>query len=108
MKMSFKIFHNLKTGEAKKKLQDRAEDAVKKVIVLIAADAIKPPSPIDTGNNRRSITYDAKGLEGKVYSTSGYGGFLETGTSHMAARPYMKPALDRHIGKLGEFMQEKF
>ena len=105
MKLNVRILTNIRTGEVKKKINDRAEKAVREVVVLIAADSIKPPSPIDTGNNRRSITYDVKGLEGEVYSTSGYGGFLETGTSKMPARPYMKPALDRHIGKLGEFMQ---
>lgn len=106
MKLNIRILSNLKTGEAKRKLNDRAEDSLKKVIVKIAEDSVKD-SPYLTGNNRRSIAYNAKGLEGSVYSTSGYGGFLETGTSHMAARPYMKPALDRHIGKLGEIMQEK-
>jgi hypothetical protein len=28
-----------------------------------------------------------------VYSTSGYGGILETGSSKMPARPYLYPAL---------------
>lgn len=104
MKFKVNILSNLKTKEAEKELHKRAEKAVKEVVILIAADSIKPPSPFLTGNNRRSMRYDAKGLEGSVYSTSGYGGYLETGTSKMAARPYMKPALDRHIGKLGEFM----
>ena len=38
--------------------------------------------------------------EAAIYSTSGYGGYLETGTVKMAARPYFKPALDRHIKRL--------
>jgi len=33
--------------------------------------------------------------EAAVYSTSGYGGYLETGTATMPARPYFKPALDK-------------
>ncbi len=106
MKLNVNILSNLKTGEAEKILHKRAEEAVKRVVILIAADSIKPPSPFLTGNNRRSMDYEIKGLEGRVFSTSGYGGYLETGTSKMPARPYMKPALDRHIGKLGEFMQE--
>ncbi len=73
----------------------------------IANDAIKG-SPVLTGNNRRSIKFEvgpggevAKGeLEGAVYSTSGYGGFLETGTVKMAAQPYIKPALDKNVKKL--------
>jgi hypothetical protein len=40
---------------------------------------------------------DESRIEGTVYSTSGYGGYLETGTASMAARPYMKPALDQYF-----------
>ena len=61
-------------------------------------------SPFLHGNNKRSIMFEVgpgkpvavNELEGAVYSTSGYGGYLETGTVKMAARPYFKPALDRH------------
>ena len=47
------------------------------------------------------IVDDSK-IQGAVYSTSGYGGYGETGTHKMAARPYFKPALDQH------FTAEKF
>ena len=59
-------------------------------------------SPYLTGNNRRSIQWEVDGLSGSIFSTSGYGGILETGSRFMSARPYMKPALDR------EFSVEKF
>ena len=98
---------NLKTKEATDQVKKAAAEALKDVVADIAGDSIKG-SPVLTGNNRRSIKFEvgshgevAKGeLEGAVYSTSGYGGFLETGTVRMAARPYMKPALDRNIKKL--------
>jgi len=48
-----------------------------------------------------------KKLEGAVYSTSGYGGILETGSRFMSARPYFKPALDRNIKKLPEGIKAK-
>lgn len=102
--MKINIRTNLKTKEAGAKIEKAAEKAVKDVVVDIASDSVKE-SPVDTGHNRRSIDYEAKGLEGAVFSTSGYGGFLETGTSKMAARPYMKPALDKNIGKLGKYIK---
>lgn len=128
MKMNWKITTNLKTKEALKELHKRAENAALRVIVLIANDAIKE-SPVLTGNNRRSIFYGVTGaghkqasgegrrsgdtwagadnsltntieVGGVVYSTSGYGGYLEIDT-----KPYLKPALDKHFDKFGKFMQ---
>ena len=81
------------------------------VTVQVTAEAV-PNSPIETGNNRRSIAAEVSGMgtvagvtgerlvdenkiQGAVYSTSGYGGYLEVGTQHIAARPYFGPARDR-------------
>ena len=99
MKIKADMVMNLKNKEVANKVGKATEKSIKDVVRDIAQDAIRG-SPIDTGNNRRSIKFEAKGLEGAVYSTSGYGGFLETGTVKMAARPYFKPALDRNIHKL--------
>lgn len=109
MKITCDVKLNLKTKEAQDMVKKATQKSLKDVVTDIANDAIKG-SPVDTGNNRRSIMFEvgpgkeiAKGeLEGAVYSTSGYGGFLETGTVKMAARPYFKPALDRNIKKLPE------
>jgi len=98
---------NLKTKEVQDKVKKASQQGLKDSVTDIANDAIKG-SPVDTGNNRRSIMFEvgpggevAKGeLEGAVYSTSGYGGYLETGTVKMAARPYFKPALDLHMKNL--------
>jgi len=89
----------------KAKAQKAAEQAMKDTVVLIASDSIKG-SPFLTGNNRRSIKYEVKKLTGSIFSTSGYGGFLETGTRFMAARPYFKPALDRNLPKFMDRMRE--
>ena len=101
MKVNISITTNLKIREVQDKVKEAAEKALKNVIVDIAKDVIEG-SPVETGNNRRSIQYEAKGLEGSVYSTSGYGGFLEVGTVKMNARPYFKPALDMHFKELPE------
>ena len=84
----------------KAKAQKAAEQAMKDTVVLIANDVISiHPWKTRTGNNARSIKFEVKKLTGSVYSTSGYGGFLETGTRFMAAFPYFKPALDRNLPK---------
>jgi len=60
-----------------------------------------------TDSEPERIVNDAK-IEGAVYSTSGYGGFLEVGTYKMPARSYIKPAYDRHIGELPGNMKRHF
>ncbi len=108
IRADFKV--NLKSKEVQNAVKKATRQAMKEVVTDIANDAIKG-SPWLYGNNARSIKFEvgpgaeiAKGeLEGAVYSTSGYGGYLETGTVKMAARPYFKPALDKAFtaGKVG-------
>ena len=112
---------NLKTEEAQDKVKKANQAGMRDTVVDIWGDAIKD-SPKLTGHNMRSITAEVSGMgtvkqgkdaepervvdnskmEGAVYSTSGYGGTLETGSAKMAPRPYFKPALDRN------FTAEKF
>lgn len=123
MKISFNLITNLKIPEVIDELEKAATEGLRDSITDIAGDVIKG-SPKVTGHNRRSIAYkmrgkvtrrrspragekpfeegepDVKSLEGAVYSTSGYGGYLETGTVNMGAQPYFKPALDKNIKKL--------
>jgi len=101
MKIKTDFIVSLKTKEVQNKVRKASEKGLKDVVVLIANTVIKEhPWKTVTGNNARSIVYEAKGLEGSVYSTSGYGGYLETGTVNMPAFPYFRPALDKHIKKL--------
>ena len=107
------IVTNLKTLEVINTVNKATEKSIKNVITDIAGDAIKG-SPVLTGNNRRSIKYEVgpggevakEELEGAVYSTSGYGGWLEVGTHNdggswrMSPRPYFKPALDMNLKNL--------
>lgn len=107
MKITSDIKINLRSKEVVDEVKKATRQALKDVITDIARDAVND-SPVKTGNNRRSIMWEvgpgaevAHGdLEAACYSTSGYGGYLETGTRFMPARPYFKPALDRHIKKL--------
>ena len=106
MIITYRIETNLKFGEGNEKVSKAGADALKEVIVRITRDA-KADSPWLTGNNSRSIDFESEGLSGAVYSTSGYGGYLETGTVKMPARPYMKPALDRHVGEFSGLVEAK-
>ena len=107
MKLGASITVTIDSKEVMAKVQRATKLGVRDTVVDIAEDAIRG-SPVLTGNNRRSIQYEVgpggkvakKETEGAVYSTSGYGGFLETGTAHMPARPYFRPALDKNLPQL--------
>ncbi len=60
----------------------------------VMADTARDLTPYDTGHNRDSINHEVSGMTGKVYTESGYGGWLEIGTSKMAAQPYFRPAYE--------------
>jgi HK97 gp10 family phage protein len=53
--------------------------------------------PGGTGTNRRSIDaefeFTERGPKATMFTSSGYGGYLEVGTARMKAQPYMWPAL---------------
>ena len=61
-------------------------------------------SPVLTGKNQASIKREVKEERGKigasVFTTSGYGAFVEMGTKDKKrpARPYMRPALEKNKG----------
>lgn len=111
MNISLKVRTNFKTEKAKGKVRDASGRGLLKVTTLIAEQTKKPwpeGTPWLTGNNSRSIEFDCdkSRLKASIYSTSGYGGFLEVGTVRKAARPYMKPALDKFFPKLGDYVKE--
>lgn len=57
-------------------------------------------APVDTGNLRSSIGYDtwerAGSVEAEVGATADYAAHVEFGTSRMAPRAFLGPALDRN------------
>lgn len=119
MKITIQVETNLKLDEAKGKVREATRMGLRDTIVNIHRDALRG-SPIRFGTNRRSLASEVSGLgmvatggegssermvddsklEAAIYSSSGYGGFLETGTSKMPARPYIYPAFNRNKGKL--------
>lgn len=122
MKLEVEVKVNLKTEEVTEQVKRAAPLAMRDIVVAIHNQSVKNAKAVgawDTGHNARSIASEVSGMgtvqqgadadpekqvsddkfEGAVYSTSGYGGFLETGTVKMPARPYMKPAMDANFTK---------
>lgn len=79
------------------KAHDRAAQIVAKSAADISGSAAQY-APYRTGNLSNSVGYDLYGLEAEIGPTASYGIYLEFGTSRMAPRPYMKPALEKHEG----------
>ena len=104
MKIDIDVITNLKTAELQARVDKAAQSAIRDVTIAIASDVVKL-SPWKTGNNRRSIDFDFHESYSRIFSTSGYGGFLETGTVRRGPTPYFRPALDLHIHKLPELIR---
>ena len=109
MKLKVDMKVNLKSKEVQDKVKKATKQGLVEVITDIANDVINiHPWKTQTGTNSRSIRYEVgpgkevakEEGEGAVYSTSGYGGYLETGTVNMPAQPYFRPALDKNKDKL--------
>ena len=86
---------NPRTTDVLSTALDAGVEQISTFCVTLSAIASKN-SPVDTGNNRDSIATQT-GMNGgkpvgRVYTQSGYGGWLEIGTSTKPARPYIAPA----------------
>jgi len=51
-----------------------------------------PPVPVDTGNLMRSIAMNSGENWVTVKTETGYGAYVEFGTSKMAAQPFLAPS----------------
>lgn len=60
----------------------------------------KKKCPVDTGRLRNSITHVVRASEKAVYIGTNveYGPYVELGTRHMKAQPYLRPAASGHQG----------
>lgn len=69
--------------------------------LINAAMGKHPPHILGTGTNRRTIDFTVEqtenGPQAKLFTQSGYGGYLEVGTSKMRAQPYLYPAFIENV-----------
>jgi HK97 gp10 family phage protein len=63
--------------------------------------------PVKTGTLRRSIhaVFENGGLTGLIGPSVLYGKFVELGTRHMAARPYMRPAAEQVLPRFADALK---
>lgn len=90
--------------ETLEQMKQQGLDVIR-TIVDIATFHAKDLTPRKTGHNSRSIKNMVKVTKdratGRIFTESGYGGYLELGTSRMPARPYLAVAVGRAAQQLG-------
>lgn len=76
---------------------EKLEDMPTRVaIARRIVETAKTIVPVDTGALRDSI----EEVEGNVRSESPYAYFVEFGTVHMDAQPFLRPAVDQHYPEI--------
>ena len=121
---------NLRTDETKQLMRERIDQATRETFQLDILPEAVQTSPVtpeglqynlekwseknhkpgtefkrtDTGHNRQSLDVEfhetPSGTEAKLFSQSGYGGYLELGTSKMRPQPYIWPAFLKFYRKI--------
>lgn len=73
-----------------------AHNEVTKLAIRVQNGA-KRLCPVDTGRLRSSIVYEVaatgRTITARIGTNVEYAGYVEFGTRHMRARPYLRPAL---------------
>ena len=67
-------------------------------IGLLAENYAAKKCPVDTGNLRASITHEVDAGDNAVYIGTNveYAPYVELGTSHQKAQPFLRPAASEH------------
>ena len=76
---------------------------------LVAEGYAKKLAPVDTGNLRNSITHDVDDGEPAAYIGTNveYAPYQELGTIHMAAQPFLKPAVADHANEYRKIIENE-
>ena len=99
-------------GTAISRINNAAKAGIRDLMDGAVLPAARSMSPKGTGANADSLSTMTKQRGAKIYayirSNSGHGGYLEKGTSKMAAHPYMKPAFDQSLPGLDAILAARF
>lgn len=76
---------------------------------LVAEGYAKKLAPVDTGNLRNSITHEVDDGEPAAYIGTNveYAPYQELGTIHMAAQPFLKPAVADHANEFRKIFENE-
>jgi len=93
--LSMKVKFTDRSGAVLKRLKSIRVDALEAFAVQAQVKA-KQFAPYITSNLKSSITYNlSKNGEGfSLFTQTGYGGYVELGTSSRAANPYLRPGIE--------------
>lgn len=74
---------------------------------LTAEGYAKKKCPVDTGRLRNSITHVVRASKKAVYIGTNveYGPYVELGTRHMKAQPYLRPAASGHRSEYKQILK---
>lgn len=93
-----------RTPEARAQITAATLQATRDTFLQDMVPEAKKTSPVRTGHNASTIDATVvegpKGVEAKMFTESGYGGYLEVGTRKMKAQPYLWPAFLNHVDDL--------
>ena len=97
--------HKDEAIEAKNEAVARALET----IVLVAERYAKEYAPVDTGRLRNSISHQAEPDEDAVYIGTNveYAPYQEFGTYKMPGTPFLRPALEKHLGEYKQIVQNE-
>lgn len=105
------VVFNSRIPQALAQVHQIALQATQECFELDIKPAAVEGSPVRTGHNRRSIDTTVeetpRGPSARLFTQSGYGGYLEVGTRFMAAEPYLWPAFQENIQNLPRLAQAK-
>lgn len=86
------------------------KEALTTIGTFVTAEA-QTRATVDTGNMKRNITYqvhdDNNGVDIGVTPEAPYAVYVEKGSSHNKAQPFLEPACMDNIGKIEEIAGQK-
>lgn len=101
--MDYKL--DWKGEEVVKQIEKLSEEKMKDFVENIT-ELAKDKSPVLTGHNKSTITWEKKDKVFRIFGQSGYSGYLELGTAKMKAQPYIFPAYEQSLDEFKKDLED--